>query len=53
MIKVPNIRKEFQFEKNVGYGTKYHLAALKKFGPTTHHRQCFLTKLLGSKPNLV
>jgi ribonuclease HII len=51
MIKILDIRREYQFEKNVGYGTKYHLAALKKFGPTAHHRQCFLTKLLSSNPN--
>lgn len=29
---------EFQFEKNKGYGTKAHIEALKKYGPTPYHR---------------
>ena len=29
---------EFQFEKNKGYGTKAHMEALKKYGPTPCHR---------------
>lgn len=29
---------EFQFEKNKGYGTKVHIEALKKYGPTPYHR---------------
>lgn len=29
---------EFQFEKNKGYGTKTHMEALKKYGPTPYHR---------------
>lgn len=32
---------EFQFEKNKGYGTKKHLEALEKFGPTEHHRKTY------------
>lgn len=32
----------YGFEKNVGYGTKEHLKALKKFGQTLIHRQSFL-----------
>ncbi|MGP4072266.1 ribonuclease HII [Piscibacillus sp. B03] len=31
----------YQFESNVGYGTKAHLEALKKYGVTTHHRRSF------------
>jgi ribonuclease HII len=31
----------FQFEKNKGYGTKSHMEALKKYGPTIHHRKTY------------
>ncbi len=32
---------EYGFEKHVGYGTKVHMEALKKFGPCKIHRKCF------------
>lgn len=32
---------EYGFEKHVGYGTKAHMEALKKFGPCEIHRKCF------------
>lgn len=32
---------EYGFAQHKGYGTKQHLAALTKFGPTCHHRQSF------------
>ncbi|PLT30081.1 ribonuclease HII [Peribacillus deserti] len=32
---------EYRFEKNAGYGTPEHLAALKEFGPTPLHRKSF------------
>ncbi|QQE80786.1 ribonuclease HII [Alicyclobacillus sp. SO9] len=31
----------YGFERNVGYGTKEHLAALQKYGPCIHHRRSF------------
>ncbi|QHS22230.1 ribonuclease HII [Virgibacillus sp. MSP4-1] len=31
----------YQFETNMGYGTKVHLEALKQLGPTPYHRQSF------------
>jgi len=31
----------YNFEYNVGYGTKFHIAALKKYGVTEHHRKSF------------
>jgi ribonuclease HII len=46
MVKLANDIQEYQFEKNVGYGTKHHVSALKKFGLTVHHRHSFLSKLL-------
>lgn len=33
---------EYQFEKNKGYGTKAHIAALKAVGPCIYHRLSFL-----------
>lgn len=32
---------EYQFEKNAGYGTREHIQALRKFGPTPIHRKTF------------
>ena len=32
---------QFSWEKNKGYGAKSHMEALKKFGPTQHHRKSF------------
>ncbi|WP_347339029.1 ribonuclease HII [Lentilactobacillus laojiaonis] len=32
---------EYEFEVNVGYGTKKHLEALNQFGPTPIHRKSF------------
>ena len=33
--------KKYAWESNFGYGTKEHLNALKKFGPTKYHRKTF------------
>jgi len=33
---------EFQFAKNKGYGTKEHIEALLKYGPTPIHRRSFI-----------
>ena len=33
---------EFQFAKNKGYGTKDHIEALLKYGPTPIHRRSFI-----------
>ena len=32
---------KYSWHKNAGYGTKQHLAAIKKFGVTRHHRKTF------------
>lgn len=32
---------EYGFERNAGYGTKEHLGALEKYGPTPIHRRSF------------
>lgn len=36
----------FEWEKNSGYGTKAHCQAIKKYGPTIHHRELFIRKLV-------
>lgn len=37
---------EYSFEKHKGYGTKVHIEALKKYGPSPIHRKTFLKKIL-------
>ena len=32
---------KYAWNKNAGYGTNYHLSAIKKFGVTRHHRKKF------------
>jgi len=32
---------EYGFDQHMGYGTKQHLSALKKYGVTEHHRKSF------------
>ena len=32
---------KYAWNKNLGYGTKQHLKAIKKFGVTKHHRKKF------------
>ena len=46
MKKLGQKYKKYQLEKNKGYGTKEHIKALKKYGPTKIHRQLFLKKIL-------
>ena len=39
--KWSKIFPEYGFEKNRGYGTKFHLDAIKNFGPSPIHRKSF------------
>ena len=32
---------QYNIDSNVGYGTKRHIEAIKKFGPSTIHRNSF------------
>ena len=41
MIKLSEKFSKYAWESNFGYGTKFHLEALKKFGVTSHHRKGF------------
>ena len=40
--KFPN----YGFKQNKGYGTKFHIESIKKFGPCEIHRKSFLGKIL-------
>ncbi len=45
MIKLHNTNEKYRvygFDKHKGYGTKHHLEALKKHGPSDIHRKSFL-----------
>lgn len=37
---------QYSWEKNAGYGTKQHIAAIKENGITQYHRKSFLKKLI-------
>ncbi len=41
MIQLHEEFPEYGWNKNMGYATKIHIEALKKFGPTKYHRQSF------------
>lgn len=42
LVEYDKLYPEFQFAKNKGYGTKEHIEALKKYGPTPIHRRSFI-----------
>ena len=42
LVEYDKLYPEFQFAKNKGYGTKDHVEALKKYGPTPIHRRSFI-----------
>lgn len=46
MKQMAELYPEYGFEKHSGYGTKYHVEALKKYGPCPIHRELFLRKIL-------
>lgn len=41
MEKLDQEFPQYGFAQHAGYGTKQHLEALAKYGPTTHHRKTF------------
>ena len=47
MDKLSAEHPEYKWEKNSGYGTKDHLAAIIKYGLTKHHRKSFKIKGAG------
>lgn len=41
MLELHEEYPEYGWNKNMGYATKVHQEALRKFGPTPHHRKTF------------
>ncbi len=41
ITKMSKKYKNYNWDKNAGYGTSKHLKAIKKFGVTKHHRKTF------------
>ncbi|MFN7039369.1 MAG: ribonuclease HII [Alphaproteobacteria bacterium] len=41
MMELAKSHPEYLWEKNVGYGTKYHREAIEKHGISKHHRKSF------------
>ncbi len=46
MMSLDQLYPQYGFAKHKGYGTKEHIAALKKYDKTIEHRNSFLTKIL-------
>lgn len=49
MVKLSKLYPEYKWEKNKGYATAEHIAAVKKYGPTPYHRKKFLRNILGGQ----
>ena len=45
-VQEPSL-SEYGIQKNMGYGTKQHIDAIRKYGTTRHHRKSFHVKELG------
>ena len=41
MIRLARRYPEYGWDRNMGYGTEEHRAAIRRFGPTPHHRMTF------------
>ena len=42
MAEYDRIMPEYHFASNKGYGTREHIEALRKYGPTDIHRRSFI-----------
>lgn len=42
MLEYAEMYPQYGFEKHKGYGTKYHIEMLKKYGPCPIHRKTFI-----------
>ena len=49
MIAAAEKFPQYGFEKNVGYGTKQHMEALREFGPCELHRRSFIKRILAER----
>lgn len=49
MREYDKIMPEYGFASNKGYGSREHIEALKKYGPTCIHRKTFIRNVFGEK----
>jgi ribonuclease HII len=49
MTSLTKYYPHYAFDRNAGYGTKEHIAAIQKYGPTLIHRKLFLRKIMSHK----
>ncbi|MBR5115455.1 MAG: ribonuclease HII [Lachnospiraceae bacterium] len=47
MIEAAAQYPEYGFDRNKGYGTAEHIAAIRKYGPCPLHRRSFIGKIIG------
>jgi ribonuclease HII len=47
MVELAHEHSGYGWERNVGYGSAEHLAALRLLGPSAHHRALFVATALG------
>lgn len=47
MVEAHEKYPEYGFNTNMGYGSKAHIEAVKRLGPTPMHRMSYLKKILG------
>lgn len=45
MKELSSLHPEYGWEKNAGYGTPMHVAAIKEHGPTIYHRSKFIRNI--------
>lgn len=45
MSRLSSITKQYSFSRHKGYGTRKHLRAILRYGPTTLHRKTFIDHL--------
>jgi ribonuclease HII len=48
MIQLSESYRPYDWAQNKGYGTLYHLNAIKLHGPTSHHRKLYIRNVLKS-----
>ena len=52
MVELDEIYPEYGFKSNKGYGSKEHIEALKKYGPTPIHRRSFIGHFVNDEVNV-
>lgn len=53
MRELHNEFPEYLLSTNVGYASKDHIEAIKKYGPTKIHRMSFLSRILANEDELI